>query len=81
MSAELASPGGVPPWDPPGDEGDRIAHEGWEEWVLEQGTLAHRMQLLSYQIEKAGQAFLDAMTPAITRTVEASNTFVRTFKP
>lgn len=68
---ECASPGGIPPWDPPDDQGELFAHQGWAEWVQEHGNTRERLQLFAYQIEQVGAVFVTAVTPTMKSVAAA----------
>lgn len=72
----VASPGGIPPWEPPDDSGEWLAYEGWAEWVEAHGALSHRMELLGYRIETAAKIFMDTLTPAIQTVSKAVTKFM-----
>lgn len=68
----VASPGGIPPWEPPEDDsGEWLAYEGWAEWVEAHGNFTHRMQVLTYRFEMAGKVIADALVPAMKTVADA----------
>lgn len=75
----LPSPGGIPPWDPPDDQGELFAHQGWAEWVQEHGNTRERLQLFTYQCEQVGEALFNAIKPAVESAVAAINRFAEAY--
>lgn len=77
--SDIACPNGIPPWNPPQD-GERLAYEGWAEWVQEHGGFSHHMQLIAYRVERSAQVFTDALVPALKNVAESISKFMRTLE-
>lgn len=73
----IPSPGGIPPWDPPDDIGDLLAHDGWAAWVEEHGNLSQRLQLMSYRIEQSAAIFMNTIGQSCKNAVEAVSKFAK----